>query len=75
MALGEKTIPAERLKALWEAIDLIEQYLNGQKYVAGGDSPTLADLFLWTTIATLLVIFIELNISYVCSYFILFVAF
>lgn len=46
---GETTIPAARKRAVWEAIEWLELFLTGEKYVAGGEEPSLADFFLMSS--------------------------
>lgn len=50
---SETTIPAERKRAVWEAIEWLELFLEGEKYVAGGAEPSLADLYLMSSMLSL----------------------
>ena len=49
------TVPEETLNALMEAVGWLNGYLEGQKWVAGTESPTLADIFLLNTMSGMLV--------------------
>lgn len=42
-------------KRLFEAIEWLDGFLNGQTYVAGGDSVSIADFFMSATVSQLLV--------------------
>lgn len=48
-------IDEAKRKGLFEAIGWLDGFLNGQKYVAGGDSVSIADFFLLATVAQIMV--------------------
>lgn len=51
-------------KKLFEAIEWLDGFLNGQTYVAGGDSVSIADFFISTTVARLMVTNLQKDIIY-----------
>lgn len=50
--MGDKTINKEEKENVENIYDLLEKFLDGQKWMVG-DSPTLADFSLVSTITTL----------------------
>lgn len=57
MIYGNETKIADvKRKALFEAIGWLNGFLNGQTYVAGGNSVSIADFFILASMAQLIVI-------------------
>lgn len=53
--LGETKISDEKREKLNEALEWVNLFLEGNQYVAGGDSPTLADLSILVSVTTIVV--------------------
>lgn len=53
MFIGETKITDEKREKLYEALGWLNTFLEGNKYVAGGDGWTLADLSLLASVATI----------------------
>lgn len=53
--MGETKISDEKREKLNEALVWVNLFLEGNQYVAGGDSPTLADLSILVSVTTIVV--------------------
>lgn len=42
---------------MWEAIGWLNTFLEGEKYVAGGDDVTIADIFIMSSMSSLVVLY------------------
>lgn len=55
MYSGQTTISEESRQKLFEAIELLNTFLEGKTFVAGSNQPTIADLSIFSSVANIIV--------------------
>lgn len=55
MYAGVTTISDEKRKNIYDALDTLNMYLEGNNYVTGSKEPTLADVFIFVSVTNVVV--------------------